>query len=157
MFIKVLAKKFKFLFVIIWVGSPIKKPLSSINCEFLNDIESLFYTFLDSANLYPSNLLLTNEINDLVTSRILVGKVGNYLFMNSDGGQLSKNNLSQILIRASNKYIEGSPNVSTTMIRKMLASDLSAVKNVKAKLLSERMKHSLGVHNMVYVKSHKPQ
>lgn len=99
----------------------------------------------------------TNEINDLVTSRILVGKVGNYLFMNSDGGQLSKNNLSQILIRASNKYIEGSPNVSTTMIRKMLASDLSAVKNVKAKLLSERMKHSLGVHNMVYVKSHKPQ
>lgn len=91
----------------------------------------------------------TNEINEMILSQ----PESIYLFLNSKGTQLSKNNLSQILIRASNKYIEGSPNVSTTMIRKMIASDLSAEKNVKAKELADKMKHSIDVHNKVYVKT----
>ena len=77
------------------------------------------------------------------------------LFLNDSGNPLTKNNLTKILTRASEKYIEGSPKISTTMIRKIYASDLSAEKNVKAQKLANKMNHSMDVHNQIYVKSKK--
>ncbi len=80
------------------------------------------------------------------------------LFLNDKGQALSKNNLSQLLLRWSGKVdwskygIDGSPKISTTMIRKIYASELSAEKNEKAKKLAGKMKHSVGTHNLVYVK-----
>jgi len=94
------------------------------------------------------------------------------LFLNTKGQPLTPNALSQLLIRASLGYFEKTTNMylntqsplsepaksvrlSTTMIRKILASDLSADKNEKQKELASKMKHSVDTQNKIYVK--KPQ
>ena len=82
----------------------------------------------------------------------------NSLFVNSKGTPLTKNSLSQLLIRSSEKYFKDKDikgRISTTMIRKIYASDLSAEKNEQQKQLAKKMKHSVDTQNLVYVK--KPQ
>lgn len=93
-------------------------------------------------------------------------KADNSLFHNSRGTPMTKNNLSQFLIRSSREYFDepenwidekilDRPQISTTMIRKIYASDLSAEKNEQQKALASKMKHSVDTQNKIYVK--KPQ
>ena len=92
-------------------------------------------------------------------------KADNSLFHNSRGTPMTKNNLSQFLIRSSREYFNNpdfieifgsnTPQISTTMIRKIYASDLSAEKNEQQKELASKMKHSVDTQNKIYVK--KPQ
>jgi len=85
----------------------------------------------------------------------------NSLFVNSRGTPLTKNSLSQLLIRSSEKYFKDKyegikGRISTTLIRKIYASDLSAEKNEQQKQLAKKMKHSVDTQNLVYVKKPKP-
>ena len=90
----------------------------------------------------------------------------NSLFHNSRGTPMTKNNLSQFLIRSSREYFDDTniygsnpfttPQISTTMIRKIYASDLSAEKNEQQKALAGKMKHSVDTQNKIYVKKPKP-
>jgi site-specific recombinase XerC len=47
-------------------------------------------------------------------------KMGDVLFTSSTGNQLSRNMISQLLMKTSKKYLNAS--VSTTMMRKVVAS-----------------------------------
>jgi len=84
----------------------------------------------------------------------------NSLFVNSRGTPLTKNSLSQLLIRSSEEYFKDTEDIkgriSTTMIRKIYASDLSAEKNEQQQKLAQKMKHSVDTQNLVYVKKPKP-
>ena len=76
------------------------------------------------------------------------------VFVQTNGEQLTKNNLTKMLTRASMKYMDGKK-ISTTMIRKIYTSDLFAEKNQKQKKVAKVMGHSVDTQNKVYVK--KPQ
>ena len=73
------------------------------------------------------------------------------VFVQTNGEQLTKNNLTKMLTRASIKYMDGKK-ISTTMIRKIYASDLFAEKNQKQKKVAKMMGHSADTQNKVYVK-----
>tara|TARA_R110002153_G_scaffold64260_1_gene171950 strand:- start:4535 stop:5572 length:1038 start_codon:yes stop_codon:yes gene_type:complete len=83
------------------------------------------------------------------------------LFVNSKGTPLTKNSLSQMLIRSSEQYFKDKyegikGRISTTLIRKIYASHLSAEKNADQKKLAGKMKHSVDMNNLVYVKTPQP-
>lgn len=72
------------------------------------------------------------------------------LFTSSTGKPLSRNALSQLLIKTSKKYMEKS--ISTTMLRKIyLSSKYSKVKDEMAKD-AEIMGHSTAMQGKVYIK-----
>ena len=108
----------------------------------------------------PKELVkLLTDVRDLKRGMIKDGRDDNSLFVNSRGTPLTKNSLSQLLIRSSEKYFKDKDikgRISTTMIRKIYASDLSAEKNEQQKELAKKMKHSVDTQNLVYVKKPKP-
>ena len=78
----------------------------------------------------------------------------NHVFIQKKNEPLSKNNLTKMLTRASEKYMDGKK-ISTTMIRKIYLSDKYADKNEEQKKDSDKMGHSIETQNKVYIK--KPQ
>ena len=72
------------------------------------------------------------------------------VFINMSGEPMTTNYLTKTLTRITTKYI-GKP-ISTRMIRKIMASDLSAEKNEKQSALAKKMGHSVGTQNLIYVK-----
>ena len=83
-------------------------------------------------------------------------KVGDVLFVSSTGNALSRNMISQLLMRTSKKYLGKS--VSTTMMRKIVAShhfgpdsELGKLKK-KQEELADKMGHSTEVMDKVYIK-----
>lgn len=76
------------------------------------------------------------------------------VFIQQKDTPLTKNNLTKMLTRASEKYMDGKK-ISTTMIRKIYLSDKYADKNEEQKKDSDKMGHSIETQNKVYIK--KPQ
>ena len=72
------------------------------------------------------------------------------LFVNRRGEPISRNGLSQFLLKTSQKYLD--KNISTTMIRKIIFSDQFADKNKIQKKLADVAGHSITTQNLVYVK-----
>jgi len=77
-------------------------------------------------------------------------KVGEVLFTNSKGNPITRNGISQLLLKTSKKYLD--KNISTTMMRKIVVSDKFADIKEEQKELADVMGHDVGTQNLVYVK-----
>tara|TARA_Y100001972_G_scaffold33145_1_gene41170 strand:+ start:2293 stop:3279 length:987 start_codon:yes stop_codon:yes gene_type:complete len=83
-------------------------------------------------------------------------KNGDILFVSSTGNPLSRNMISQLLMKTSKKYLNKS--VSTTLMRKIVASHHFGADSEFGKLkkkqeeLAEKMGHSTEVMDKVYIK-----
>ncbi len=83
-------------------------------------------------------------------------KSGDVLFVSSTGNALSRNMISQLLMRTSKRYMNKS--VSTTLMRKIVASHHFGADSEFGKLkkkqeeLAEKMGHSTDVMDKVYIK-----
>ncbi len=64
---------------------------------------------------------------------------------------ISKNGLSQLLIRTSQKYI--GKNISTNIIRKIISSHKFLDKKIEQEAHSKSIGHSVNTENLIYVKS----
>lgn len=84
-------------------------------------------------------------------------KMGDVLFTSSTGNPLSRNMISQLLMKTSKKYLNGA-SVSTTMMRKIVASHHFGEDSEYGKLkkkqeeLAEKMGHSTEVMEKSYIK-----
>lgn len=84
-------------------------------------------------------------------------KNGDPLFTSSTGKELSRNSISQLLMKTSKRYLNGK-SVSTTMMRKIVASHLFGSDSEFGKLkaeqeeLANKMGHSTDVMDKVYIK-----
>lgn len=83
-------------------------------------------------------------------------KFDDFLFVNSMGTPLNRNQISQLLLKTSQKYLK--KNISTTMMRKIVAShhynDKKFLEMKEAqKELAHNMGHSVAVQDKVYIKS----
>ena len=95
-------------------------------------------------------LKVPNKIMKLINYWITTYNNREYLFIQRGDQPLSNNNLTKLLTRASN-YLIGK-NISTTMIRKIYASDKYAKKNEEQKEDADMMGHSTETQNKIYVK-----
>ena len=77
-------------------------------------------------------------------------KAGDVIFRSSLDKPLSRNGISQLLLKTSKKYLN--KNVSTTLMRKSVVSDKFADKNDEQAALAKIMGHSVEVQNQTYVK-----
>jgi hypothetical protein len=77
-------------------------------------------------------------------------KVGDILFRSSLDKPLSRNGISQLLLKTSKNYMGKS--VSTTLMRKSVVSDKFADKNDEQEALAKIMSHDVQTQNLVYVK-----
>ena len=83
-------------------------------------------------------------------------KYGDPLFVSSTGKELSRNAISQLLLKTTKKYLN--KNISTTLMRKIVASHHFGEGTEFAKLkekqedLANKMGHSVGVMDKVYIK-----
>ena len=75
---------------------------------------------------------------------------GDVLFVSSTGKPISRNAMSQLLLKTSKKYI--GKGVSTTLIRKAVVSDKFGDMKKEQAELADIMGHSVGVQNAVYNK-----
>tara|TARA_S200002703_G_C3770252_1_gene237146 strand:- start:269 stop:1261 length:993 start_codon:yes stop_codon:yes gene_type:complete len=82
--------------------------------------------------------------------KILNKKSGDVLLTSSTDFPISRNYMSQMLMKCSKRYMGKS--VSTTMVRKAVASDKFVDKNEEQKELADIMAHDVGTQNKVYVK-----
>jgi len=79
-------------------------------------------------------------------------KSGEVLFTTSTGNPISRNVLSQMLLKTSKKYIN--KGVSTTMMRKIVVSHELGELKKKQKDLADKMQHSVAMQDAVYNKEH---
>tara|TARA_R110000823_G_scaffold190800_1_gene322368 strand:- start:292 stop:1257 length:966 start_codon:yes stop_codon:yes gene_type:complete len=77
-------------------------------------------------------------------------KLGDVLFVSSRGTPISRNGISQLLIKTSQKYLNKS--ISTTMMRKIVVSDKFGDLAKEQKELADVMGHDVGTQNLVYNK-----
>ena len=75
---------------------------------------------------------------------------GDVLFVSSTGKPISRNAMSQLLLKTSKKYI--GKGVSTTLMRKAVVSDKFGDMKKEQAELADIMGHSVGVQNAVYNK-----
>ena len=89
------------------------------------------------------------DLEKLLRSYIKINGDG-VLFKSSTKKPLSRNALSQLLIKYSKKYMGKS--ISTTILRKIVLSDLFLQKNKEQKDMAKITGHSVETMNKVYVK-----
>ena len=75
---------------------------------------------------------------------------GDVLFVSSTGNPISRNAMSQLLLKTSKKYM--GKGVSTTLMRKAVVSDKFGDMKKEQAELADIMGHSVGVQNAVYNK-----
>tara|TARA_R110000803_G_scaffold140861_3_gene207402 strand:- start:5273 stop:6238 length:966 start_codon:yes stop_codon:yes gene_type:complete len=105
--------------------------------------------FKTSSKYEELKIDIPKDLEKLLRFYIRINGMG-VLFKSSTGKPLSRNALSQLLIKTSKKYMGKS--ISTTMLRKIyLSSKYSKVKDEMAKDAAA-MGHSVGMQQAVYVK-----
>jgi len=105
--------------------------------------------FKTSSKYEELTIDIPKDLEKLLRLYIRINGMG-VLFKSSTGKPLSRNALSQLLIKTSKKYMDKS--ISTTMLRKIyLSSKYSKVKEEMEKDAAV-MGHSVGVQQAVYVK-----
>jgi integrase len=105
--------------------------------------------FKTSAKYEELKIDIPKDLEKLLRVYIRINGMG-VLFKSSTGKPLSRNALSQLLIKTSKKYMDKS--ISTTMLRKIyLSSKYSKVKE-EMKKDAAVMGHSVGMQQAVYVK-----
>tara|TARA_R100001163_G_scaffold65696_1_gene64075 strand:+ start:2641 stop:3600 length:960 start_codon:yes stop_codon:yes gene_type:complete len=89
------------------------------------------------------------DLEKLLRSYIRINGMG-VLFKSSTGKALSRNQLSQLLIKYSKKYIGKS--ISTTMLRKIVLSDKFGELKKEQEKMAQITGHSVATMNNVYIK-----
>ena len=89
------------------------------------------------------------DLEKLLRSYLKINGMG-VMFKTSTGKQLSRNQLSQLLIKYSKKYIGKS--ISTTMLRKIVLSDKFGKLKKEQEEMSKVTGHSVSTMNQVYIK-----
>ena len=82
--------------------------------------------------------------------KVMDKKPGDVLFTSSTGNPISRNSISQLLMKTSKNYLDKS--VSTTMMRKIVVSDKCGAMIEEQKKLADAMGHVVNTQNLVYVK-----
>lgn len=77
-------------------------------------------------------------------------KPGDVLFVSSTGKPISRNSLTQLLMKTSKKYLNKS--ISTTMMRKIVLSDKFGELKKEQEKMAEITGHDVGTMNNVYIK-----
>jgi hypothetical protein len=82
--------------------------------------------------------------------KIMGKKDGDILFTSNTGKALSRNSISQLLMKWSNHYLNKS--ISTQMIRKIVVSEEFGEMKKKQEKMADIMAHSIETQNAVYIK-----
>jgi hypothetical protein len=82
--------------------------------------------------------------------KVMDKKPGDVLFTSSTGNPISRNSISQLLMKTSKNYLNKS--ISTTMMRKIVVSDKFGAMIEEQKKLADAMGHDVNTQNLVYVK-----
>ena len=166
-------KEKKLLMVYVILSILIENPMRNDLSQMKIIVGKKGYNNLSDTDKKGSNYLVVEKnnakfiLNDYKTSKKYAEKIINiskplekiirmYMRINKLGNgdtlfPISRNGISQLLIKTSKKYIN--KNISTTIIRKIVASDL--LKDVKAieKKLSNKMGTDIDTIKSVYVKT----
>jgi hypothetical protein len=89
------------------------------------------------------------DLEKLIRSYLKINGMG-VMFKSSTGKELSRNQLSQILIKYSKKYIGKS--IGTTMLRKIVLSDKFGELKKEQEKMAQITGHSVATMNSVYIK-----
>tara|TARA_R110001632_G_scaffold233129_1_gene376971 strand:- start:18755 stop:19729 length:975 start_codon:yes stop_codon:yes gene_type:complete len=108
--------------------------------------------FKTSAKYKELDIDIPKDLEKLLRFYIKVNDLsnGDTLFTSTTGKPLSRNALSQLFIKTSQKYM--SKNISTTMLRKIVLSDKFADVKKEQEDMAEVTGHSVATMNKVYVK-----
>jgi len=90
------------------------------------------------------------DLEKLLRTYIKINGMG-VLFKSSTGKPLTRNDLSQLLLKYSKKYMDGK-SISTTMLRKIVLSDKFADHKKEQEEMAKITGHSVETMNKVYVK-----
>lgn len=116
-------------------------------------LEAILNEYKTSKKYGEKKIRIDKDIEKILRMYIkATGKgFGDVLFVSSTGNPLSRNQLSQLLIRTTKKYLNKS--ISTTILRKIVVSS-TIPKDIieKQKELADVMGHSVEVQNAVYNK-----
>ena len=98
------------------------------------------------------NIDIPKDLEKILRSYIKVmdKKPGDVLFTSSTGNPISRNSISQLLMKTSKNYLDKS--VSTTMMRKIVVSDKFGAMIEEQKKLADAMGHDVNTQNLVYIK-----
>ena len=114
-----------------------------------NRITLILNEYKTSRKYKQKDISVPKELEKII--RIYLKKNGmGVLFKSSTGKPLTRNALSQLLLKTSQKYLN--KNISTTMIRKIVLSDLFADTKKEQEKMAEITGHSVATMNNVYVK-----
>ena len=114
-----------------------------------NNMTMILNKFKTSKKYEEIKIPITKDLEKLLRLYIRINGMG-VLFTTSTGNPLSRNALSQLLIKTTKKYMDKS--ISTTMLRKIyLSSKYSDVKDEMAKD-AKVMGHSVDTQQKIYVK-----
>jgi len=96
------------------------------------------------------NIDIPKDLERLLRTYIKINGMG-VLFKSSTGKPLTRNALSQLLIKYSKKYMDGK-SISTTILRKIVLSDKFADVKKEQEEMAKITGHSVQTMNKVYVK-----
>lgn len=96
------------------------------------------------------NIDIPKDLERLLRTYIKINGMG-VLFKSSTGKALTRNALSQLLIKYSKKYMDGK-SISTTILRKIVLSDKFADVKKEQEEMAKVTGHSVETMNKVYVK-----
>tara|TARA_R100000951_G_scaffold75361_1_gene63512 strand:+ start:696 stop:1655 length:960 start_codon:yes stop_codon:yes gene_type:complete len=154
----------------IHIRLPLRNDLAgmiSINKRTYNKLteqekETTNYLVIEKGNIFISlneyktkrkykevKLDVPKDLQRLIRSFIKIVGMG-VMFKSSAGSAISRNQLSQLLIKTSQSYIQ--KNISTTIIRKIVLSELFAQKNKEKEQMAKICCHSTSTMDKTYIK-----
>lgn len=116
---------------------------------YKNKLEFILNEYKTSRK-YKEKIISIDKDLEKIIRMYLRKNEGKILFTSSTGKPYTRNALSQLLLKTSQKYL--GKNISTTMIRKIVLSDLFAENKKKQQEMAEITGHSVSTMNNVYVK-----
>lgn len=117
--------------------------------NYKNKLEFVLNEYKTSKK-YNEKIISIDKDLEKIIRMYLRKNEGSVLFTSSTGKPYTRNALSQLLLKTSQKYLK--KNISTTMIRKIVLSDLFADNKKKQQEMAEITGHSVSTMNNVYVK-----
>ncbi len=114
-----------------------------------NSMEFVLNEYKTSRKYKQKNIPIPKDLEKILRMYIKKNGMG-ILFKSGTGKPLTRNALSQLLLKTSKKYL--GKNISTTMIRKIVLSDMFADNKKKMEKMAEITGHSTDVMNDIYVK-----
>ena len=117
-----------------------------------NSMTGIYNEYKTSKKYGEKKIDIPKDVEKILRMYIKLTKKepGDVLFVSSTGKPISRNAMSQLLLKTSKKYI--GKGVSTTLIRKAVVSDKFGDMKKEQAELADIMGHSVGVQNAVYNK-----